>query len=156
MKRDLEGPLGLAGCGSGRATESSASEKSSCGGQKLQVRLLKKAREFTTFPRSSYWLLTFSRSLILIPSPRSQVIRSMWKKNAQTSYCYFLARTKDDCRDRVLMSARTLDFISSISYASEIFVGPLWVSALPLGYELLLSQLWCCSIRQELKQLLSR
>lgn len=59
-----------------------------------------------------------------------------------------LLEPKDDCRDRVLMSARTLDFISSISYASEIFVGPLWVSALPLGYELLLSQLWCFSIRQ--------
>lgn len=76
MKRDLEGPLGIAGCGSGRATESSASEKSSCSGQKLQVRLLKKAREFTTFPRSSDWLSTFSRSLILTPSSRSQVIRS--------------------------------------------------------------------------------
>ena len=76
MKRDLEGPLGIAGCGSGKATESSESEKSSCGWQKLQVKLLKKAREFTTFPRSSDWLSTFSRSLILTPSPRSQVIRS--------------------------------------------------------------------------------
>ena len=28
MKRDLEGPLGIAGCGSGKATESSESEKS--------------------------------------------------------------------------------------------------------------------------------
>ena len=75
----------------------------------------------------------------------------MWEKNAQTSYCYFLAGTKDDGRDRVLMSARTLDFISNVSYASEIFVGPLWVSALPLGHQFLLSQLWCFSIRQELK-----
>lgn len=43
------GPLGLAGCGSGRATESSASEKSSCGGQKLQVEALKKARSSPHF-----------------------------------------------------------------------------------------------------------
>lgn len=39
MKRGLEGQLGSAGCGRGRATESSSGEKSSWGGQKPQVRL---------------------------------------------------------------------------------------------------------------------
>lgn len=101
MKRGLEGPLGSAECGSGRATESSSGEKSSCGGQKPQVRLLRKARQLTTFPRSSGQLTTFSRSLILIPTPRSQVIRSNVVQECKNpQHGYFLAGTRDGFRDR--------------------------------------------------------